>query len=261
MQKLKRPVLFILLLLCGNFITLTAQRTSPLSPERQQQLNKILNLLRQDHVAELATQVRYPLKRQNPLPNIDNQIQFKLYYSMLFDAEFKQKLLSIKQWNSGNTIERNGSLGLLMGDIWLDYDGKLITVNHQSPAEKELRDMLQNELKESVHPDVKPWVRNVLVFQSEKFLIRVDEMKGGTLRYASWNRPSTFSDKPALILKNGEEEYQGTMGGVTYTWLNGDWKYIIDEVNMAESEESMGTFLYLYQNEKQVLKVKGKRIK
>jgi len=45
---------------------------------------------------------------------------------------------------------------------------------------------------------------NVIHSENNKFVIKVDNLKNGDLRYISWNKPNTVSDEPDLILYNGK---------------------------------------------------------
>lgn len=183
----------------------------------------------------------------NPVPNIRNKEEFIRYYSRVFDSAFIAKLINTK-FDSTNTINHYIGFGLFNGDIWLYDDGRIMTVNYQSPAEKELLRKIQSETEKRIHPSVKPWVRNIVVCENEKFLVRVDLMEDEKLRYVCWSKPKQISDKPDLILYNGVQEFQGTMGGVTYTFQNDNYYYQIDEVNMAETEEKAGVFLRIFKS-------------
>ena len=55
---------------------------------------QIIQLIESDKANELAKLVAYPLKRENPLPDIKNASDFISYYRTLFDNSFKNLLLS-----------------------------------------------------------------------------------------------------------------------------------------------------------------------
>src|SRR4051812_37603615 len=69
----------------------------------------IVLLIKEGKANELAAMIEYPLKRENPLPNITSPKQFISYFSILFDSAFKTKLLS---YNDSDIIEHNGKYGL-----------------------------------------------------------------------------------------------------------------------------------------------------
>lgn len=93
-----------------------------------------------------------------------------------------------------------------------------------------------NELKE-----------NIIHCENNKFTIKVDELKNGTIRYTSWNKPNTINDIPSLVLYNGEIEKQNKYGsGFDYRFENGEYLYIIE--NNIETTGSKRVMLKLYKN-------------
>jgi hypothetical protein len=100
-----------------------------------------------------------------------------------------------------------------------------------------------------------------MVCKSDKFIIRIDLTDDLYLRYASWSFPKSISDKPDLILINGIEEFHGTSGGVTYTFQNSKWKYVIDKVNICEKDEDCGLFFKLLISDQEKRKTRLQAIK
>lgn len=227
---------------------------------RSEQIQVLVDLIGEDRVEELADRVQFPLQRTNPIPDITTKEEFIAYYPTLFDSTFKQELTSTL-FDSTNTIDHYTGFGLLNGTIWLDHDGRIMTVNHHSKQERALRQKLQQEVQNQMHPSVAEWLENVLVCETEKFLVRIDRDIDNKLRYASWSRPKTFMDAPDLVLNNGVREFQGTMGGITYTFQSSNWTYKLDQVDMAESEEQMGLFLAVYENGVEKMRVKAEKTK
>jgi hypothetical protein len=101
---------------------------------------------------------------------------------------------------------------------------------------------------------------NLIYCQNEKFIIRIDRMKDGDLRYISWNKPKSENELPGLILSNGGVEQQGTIGGYIFTFVNKEWTYIIEDNQVGETDESVGRFLKLLQNGNEILYTKMKDI-
>ena len=249
LESMKCHILTVCLLLLVLSGCSGPKPVTGIEERRQQQLDVIIDLLKANDAVELAKLVHYPLERNSPVPFVQNESEFISRYDTLLDSEFRL-MLTETHWDSTNTMERNDQFMLGSGEIWLDYDGKIIAINHESPAESQLQKALQRKILLAIHPDVEPWQHNLKVCETDKFLIRLDEMAGGDLRYVSWSKPKTFKDKPDLILFGGESQQQGTMGGFTYTFKNKNWTYEIDEVQMAENDEDMGLFLRIRGGEK-----------
>ena len=95
-----------------------------------------------------------------------------------------------------------------------------------------------------MNSSVNEWNENIVVGKSEKLLIRVDRTDKG-LRYVCWSNGRTIKHTPNIVLYNGVEEAQGTMGGWTWTFKNDDWTYIVDDAELCEEVENCGLFLEL----------------
>ena len=248
------------LFLLGTPLIGVGQASKKISENRQQQIGTLVELIKNDRVSELATRISYPLKRPNPIPNIESPTQFILYYPTLFDTAFKHKLTTTT-FNSSNTIDRYNGFGLFRGDVWLNDEGNIMTVNYNSEQELALLNQLHLEAEYRSHSSIKDWKENILVCQTEKFLIRIDLMNNDGLRYISWSGTKDIGKKPDLVLFNGKMEFQGTMGGEVYTFKNGDWVYKINHVKMAESAEALGFYIEVYQKGEMKMSLKAEEIK
>ena len=237
---------FILLISLFLSFVINAQDVPPSAIKNYR---RIARLIQYDSVKQIAALVEYPLRRVNPLPDINNAKEFISYYDTLFDTEFKKKVINFKD---SDIFQHEGNYGLFAGDIWIDESGKILAINHSSDAEQKLSQKITNELKSKIYPSVKSWETNIMVCKCDKFLIRLDNTKDSGIRYVSWGRGKQISDKPDLILYHGDEEFQGTQGGVTWTFKSGDWTYIVDEVDMCENDDDCGLFLRILKNEKLV---------
>jgi hypothetical protein len=243
---IKKPILIILTILC---IASESKAQDSLTCSRYFQ--RIVKLICQDSIADLAQLIDYPLKRENPVPDITTPKEFILYSPILFDSAFKRKLAS---YNDSNIFQHEGVIGLggghFSGDIWLDEDGKIKCVNYQSAEELKLQQRLVKETKNIIHKSVNMWKKNYVTCETDKFIIRVDLMDDDDLRYVAWSKPKKISDAPDIVLFNGAQEFQGTMGGVTYTFENHDYYYRVDQKDLAPSDRYVGLFLRIYKSKK-----------
>jgi hypothetical protein len=222
---------------------------------------QIVNLVKENNASQLATLIAYPLRRKNPLPDIKNLKEFKGYYAIIFDKAFRQKL---ENYSDNCVFEHNSAYGLVggpfFGDIWLNEEGKIAAINYQSAEESKLKDFLTAKIQSQVHPSVSAWKENVLVAKSNNLTIRVDETEKG-LRYVSWSKGHSMAEKPDLILFNGVAEAKGTMGGWTWTFKNENWTYVVDNVEMCETDDLCGLFLRLYLNDSEKNTIRLREIK
>ncbi|WP_295652462.1 hypothetical protein [uncultured Mucilaginibacter sp.] len=244
---MKKAILLAFLLLITTSIFAQEDATiKEIHNDRNKEFRHIIKLIKEDKVNELSKLVMYPLKRQNPLPNIANSKEFIAYYPIVFDEEFKKKL---NLYNDSDVFEHDGMYGLVggpfAGDIWMDDDGKIGGININSKKEIALRKQLTKSIQSKMHPSVNYWEDNLIVGKSQNLLIRVDYSEKYGIRYVSWSKGRLTSEKPDLILYHGKDEAQGTMGGWTYTFKNGDWTYIVDDVQMCADDNPSDCGLFL----------------
>lgn len=252
--------IFTILIFLTSALQINAQTNDSIPSWRQNQIKKIVELIKNEDFSHLSEMIRFPIKRPNPIPDIENKESFLRYCPTLFDYNFKQKLINAK-FTSDNTISRDDDFGLLYGYIWLNKTGEIIALNYNSDKELSTQKKLTDEAKSSIHPSVKDWKTNIMVCKSDKYIIRIDLMDDLTLRYASWSIPKSVSDKPDIVLFNGIEEFQGTRGGVTYTFQNSKWKYVIDKVNICEKDEDCGLFFKLLISDQENRKTRLQEVK
>jgi hypothetical protein len=249
----KITLLFILILSVATSVKATGDSIGV------KHFRRIIELIETDGGKALSRLVEYPLKRQKPLPDIKNANEFVEYFPVLFDSVFKARL---RQFNEKAVFQRNGLYGLVgqnfSGEIWINEEGIIHGINYISAEEERRRQVMIGRIKLQMHPSVRAWNENLYTAKSDKLLIRIDEMDEG-LRYVCWSNNKTMKDTPDIVLFNGIAEPQGTMGGCNYTFVNGDWSYIIKDVAMCEYPQNCGLFLELYSKEKlwSITRLKG----
>ncbi|WP_279475385.1 hypothetical protein [Aeromonas veronii] len=177
----------------------------------------------QDHQA-LANQMKYPFKQEYPIPAIKNVSEMLTRFDEVFDDAI---LKSIATSRVGQDWQTMGWRGIMLGngEVWMDFDGKVIGINHQTAQAAKLKAELIARQKSGLHPSVREYKSPELMWQTEKFTIRIDELDDGHYRYASWARGKTLADKPDLVLKNGTVRVEGTGGNHTYFFTSGPYRY------------------------------------
>ena len=118
----------------------------------------------------------------------------------------------------------------------------------ENKLESESKKLEEKETQIKFNSEVE---NNIIHCENNKFIIKIDRLKNDDIRYISWNKPKTITDKPNLVLYNGKVETQGTGGGYHYIFKSGDWNYVIENNLMGETMKSMGVFLKLLNNGKQ----------
>ena len=72
--------------------------------------------------------------------------------------------------------------------------------------------------------------------QTEKFLIRIDELSENSYRYVSWKAGADEAIQPDLVLKNGICEMQGSGGNHEFTFVNGIYTYKVRRNILGERD-------------------------
>jgi hypothetical protein len=210
---------------------------------------EILSLVKQNNASQLSKLVEYPLKRPNPIPDIRNEEAFVAYFPTLFDEKFKNLIPSVI--NSELILNRNGMYGLVggpfSGEIWFD-ENRIVSVNYNSGKERTLGETIDAKTKAMIHPSVNQWASNNFVGKSKNLLIRIDRMSDDTYRYAAWSKGKTISQKPDLVILDGEMEIQGSVGASFWTFKNKNWTYILLEDYACEKCKDNDKILVLSEN-------------
>ncbi|MGE6449089.1 hypothetical protein [Pseudoalteromonas tetraodonis] len=199
----------------------------------------------------IAAHIRYPLKRQYPLPDIKNEAEFITRFDEVFDDEL---VAVIGSSNINTDWDSVGWCGIMLnnGVVWVDKDGKIISVNTQNATEQVRVEKLIAQDKQSLHSSIKTFQKPILDWDTAKYRVRVDDLGDGNFRYVSWSIDKSPSDKPDIVLINGDITFEGSGGNHHYTFKNGRYSYIL-HVTVIGCDTSPPGWLEVYKNDKQLL--------
>jgi len=194
----------------------------------------------------IVNRIAYPLKREYPLAAISGPQEMLTRFDEVFDSTL---LDTIAQSRAEQDWQAMGWRGIMLGSgkIWMDYDGNIIAVNYQTALEAKLASKLIAKQKNTLHPSLKEYQRPVLMWQTEKFTIRIDQLNNGKYRYASWAKGNPISDKPDLVLKNGEVKFDGSGGNHSFQFQSGPYQYEC-QVTVVGTSDSPPGVLMIYKN-------------
>jgi len=173
---------------------------------------------------EIGKLILFPLLRKYPIPSINTPKDF----IKRFDDIFDDKLIRlIKDSDIQKDWQEVGWRGIMLhnGDIWMNYDGRIIAINYQSEAEKALKYRLIEAERKKLHKSIREFKEPVLDWRTERFRVRIDKIGEYKYRYASWPKDKPIHTEPELILNNGECIYEGSGGNHYYEFENGDYTY------------------------------------
>ena len=204
-----------------------------------------------DDKPAIAALIRYPLKRRYPIPDIKNEAEF----INRFDEVFNDELVAvIASSNIKTDWEKVGWRGIMLnnGVMWVDTDGKIIAVNTQNTKEQTLAKSLIEDDKQSLHSSINNFEKPVLDWKTANYHIRVDDLGDGNYRYVVWGINKKPSDKPDMVLFNGDVTVSGTGGNHHYTFKNGRYSYIL-HVTIVGCDTSPPGWLEVYKDDEKLL--------
>ncbi|MEJ6617419.1 MAG: hypothetical protein QNL61_10980 [Crocinitomicaceae bacterium] len=219
-------------------VIVTFSHSQELTPQDKTATSNFIEALKVKDLKKLMPFIAFPIKREYPLPDIKNEAELIYRCNEHFDD-------SITNIISNSNIDKEWSRvswrGFMLNSrsVWIqDADYKLITVNVQSKAEKEKLKTIINYDKVSLNASIKEFDAPVIVLKTEKFYIRIDELKDELYRYAVWSINSPLISKPDLVISNGTIEYMLSGGNHQYKFNNGEYKYQISQLATAETDPS-----------------------
>lgn len=241
----------IIFFLISNFVFAQNEK---LDDEKSKKIQNVIRLFKNKDVKGISEIVNYPLSREYPITGVKNKQEFIKRFNQVFDNSVVNLISrsKIPDWSEV------GWRGIMLGNgiIWVDIDGKILALNHQSDSEKKERSRLIAEQKNKVYSSLKVFKEPIYKFKTKHYIIRIDELENGFYRYASWKNSQQESSKPELILQKVTVDYSGSGGNHTFTFKNGDYIYKIDR-NIIGTEDTPEINLYIKHNNKMILAEDG----
>jgi hypothetical protein len=208
-------------------------------------------LVSSDNIGELANNIAYPIEREYPLPDIKTEAEFRRAYSYLFNKKLKTLIKNSSTKEDWSAMGWRGIM-FLNGDLWLDYDGRLLGVHYQSDFEKQEREKLIRSERQWIHPSIQQFKRPVLLMRTQGFIIRIDQLENDEYRYTSWREKGNQTQKPDLIIGKGTRKFQGSGGNHAYEFVNGNYIYVCSIIRLGESD-SPPAVLEVYENKERIM--------
>jgi hypothetical protein len=220
-------------------------------------VTNFITSIKSGSIEKLSNKINYPLSRAYPIPPIKTKQEFVKRYKEVFDDDLIKKIINSKPSKDWDDVGWRGIM-LLNGELWLDTDGKLIAVNHQSRIEAKEQSKLINLEKSKLHTSISNFMQPVLLFETVQYRIRIDDLGNNNYRYASWPIKSKMSDKPRLVLTNGRYDPDGSSGSGNFNFKNGIYLYTC--FISARGENNALGHLIIKKNDKEILSQQVKKL-
>ncbi|WP_431243506.1 hypothetical protein ACQ9BO_02435 [Flavobacterium sp. P21] len=217
---MKRSYLFLILsILICNYTS--AQEASS---DYQIFAKRFIENIKDNKKEVLADLVVYPLNREYPIPDILDKSDFIKRYDEVFDANFKDEIIKSNPKENWHDMGLRGIM-LDKGSIWLDVEGRLTAVNHLSKFEIDLRKKLIDAQKNDLDASIAYFQTPICILETDKFIIRIDDLGKNNYRFASWAIGKKMSEKPDMILYKGKLIVEGIGGNHQYEFANDKYTY------------------------------------
>jgi hypothetical protein len=227
-----------------------------LKPEYQKFIKSFIANVKSNNKEGVAGFISFPLRRDNPIPNVKNKTDFIKRYDQIFDTALKNEIIKSDPAKDWSEVGWRGIM-LNQGTVWIDTDGKLISINHQSEYEKNFKKKLIASEKVKLHPSIAKFKAPEYILETSKFRIRIDDLGNDNYRYASWSGKKSMSEKPDLVITNGKWIPDGSGGNNYFDFKKGDYLYRCYIIALGTKDSPPAT-LTITQKGKEILSQNAK---
>jgi len=198
-----------------------------LDEKYQKIITPFVTAVRNNDKDAIIKQIKYPLIRRHPLPDVNDAKEMSDRFNEIFDDSLINEIK-----NSSIELDWHGvgwrGITLNAGTVWIDYDGTVYGIP-LSEEEEKIREKIIMKDRETLYPPLREFVEPMAVYKSSSCIIRIDKIGDNNYRAAFWKKNREYSNPPEFILENGSIELQGSIGDVVYQFIDGDKKYVILE--------------------------------
>jgi hypothetical protein len=244
---MKNGIIYFAVLIFYSQLTLGQD----LKPEYQKFIKSFIANVKSNNKEGVAAFISFPLEREYPIPKVKNKADFIKRYDQIFDAALKNEIIKS---NPAKDWTEMGWRGIMLnqGILWMDTDGKIISINYQSEQEKDLKNKLIASEKGKLHPSIARFKTPQYILETSKFRIRIDDLGNDNYRYASWSVKKAMSEEPNLVITNGKWIPDGSGGNSYFDFKKGNYLYQCYIIVLGTKDSPPAT-LTIYQNSKKIL--------
>jgi hypothetical protein len=244
---MKNRVIYLVIFVFCSQLTFSQN----LKPEYQKFVKSFIANVKSNNKEGVAGFISFPLGRDYPIPNVKNKADFVKRYDQIFDATLKNEIIKSDPEKDWSEVGWRGIM-LNQGTLWIDTDGKIISINYQSQAEEDLSNKLIAAEKAKLHPSIAKFKAPEYILETSKFRIRIDDLGNNNYRYASWSIKQKMSEKPDLVITNGKWIPDGSGGNSYFDFKKGDYLYRCYIIVLGTNDSPPAT-LTIYQRNKAIL--------
>ena len=219
-MKIKKFIIVLMLL----FMSCMLLGARELTKNEKIAVANLKDNIRNARVNSLVEQIEFPLHRSSyPDYSVKDPNEFVQMYSRIFDDNMIKEFLEA-EWHYyyGKLMNECGFTGHFDDDGVLKIDRIPL-----SDSEMKYIMVLVNTEKPSLHSSVQDFIEPILLLKAGKYIVRLDYLNDHSIRYVCWHKGQKFSEKPQLVLYNGET--YGNRYHDTYSFENNGYTYTIED--------------------------------
>ncbi|PSK91696.1 hypothetical protein [Taibaiella chishuiensis] len=223
-------VLLSILIITG---TTVFGQDSTLKEEQIQSIEKLIRVFKTKSKRKIADLVYYPLRREYPLKDVKHKNDF----IRRFDDIFDRALIDLVAKSKIDDWSEVGWRGIMLenGILWISDEGKIMTVNYQSPREKQLLVHAIQDNRNQLPKSLQQFNKPLYLIFTKHYKIRIDKKADGIYRYAAWKIRQAKSE-PDIIVENGVLEFHGSGGNHTITFKNNAYTYAVSIIEIGSTD-------------------------
>lgn len=201
-----RKVLFVFCMLLSVF---GYSQGSDLTDKTKGEVTSLIQLFANLDKEGIANAISYPFQREYPIPDIESKIEFVRRFDQVFDAAFVKQIAqsTVDDWS---TVGWRGTM-FQTGELWMNDDGQIYRVVHQSSLETMWRKELIKADRKRLHKDVQQYLAPIAIFSVDHYVARIDEVSTDKYRLSMWDATQKMSGKPLHIYAGGKMIVEGSM--------------------------------------------------
>jgi len=224
----------------------------PLKHDHIETVSRFISYFKTNNKEAIKKTIKYPFDRPYPIQDIENEDEFLTYYDEIFDKELEEKIKNSSPVRDWSAVGWRGIM-LKRGTLWLDYDGSIKGILHETQLHKDKMKKLIEEEKNTIHKSIRDYKRFDCMFETKTQRIRIDlvDDKKYVYRLAIWKLSKSQKEKPDLILYNGKVTMDGSGGNHYFEFYKGIYKYICYNMVLSTRENPYGS-INVYKDSKQI---------
>jgi len=174
----------------------------------------LIQVIKTGNRAQIVCLIKFPLQRDYPLKPIQNKQSCLKRFDEVFDNAFLEE---ITQCNLQDDWQEVGWRGIMFknGSLWLDFDYKIIAVNHETSVSQRLKAKAIAQQKMRLPESLRDFDQPELEWKTSLYLVRVDRKRED---YRLAIRDVKSPSKILRTFHNGVFHFDGNMGSYFIDW-------------------------------------------